>query len=287
MEGNGLDFLEDLTPLSQALIQPAATPPSAYANLPTGSFVVINADICFKKFETRFLAGIGEANVSRTLDQIRETNVFRDLTSIVWDNSDTIPLDSRKKSFFFGKRTNLQIMWEYCYLSKVDLEISGEELDRSDIMIVEDFKRIMEFYNHEKTFKVCDDETMMEIFRFFIDRDIMFEATLLAEKELASNTREEGEVKDNSDINEGNEDTEVIDTMVIEESEPYPRSQLSKAEMFYLECTLKNPKDIWNEFTVVDNSNFDLNKTNTLLNQKNKTILFWKREVEIQTNVLD
>ena len=103
MEGNGLDFLEDLTPLSQALVQPTATPPSAYANLPIGSFVVINADICFKKFETRFLAGIGEANVSRTLDQIRETTVFRDLTSIVWDNSDTIPLDARIKSFFFGK----------------------------------------------------------------------------------------------------------------------------------------------------------------------------------------
>ena len=150
MEGNGLDILEDLTPLSQSLIQPTATPPSAYVNLPTGSFVVINADFCFKKFETRFLAGIGEANVSRTLDQIREISVFRDLTSIVWDYSDTIPLDSRKRSFFFGKRTNLQVMWEYCYRSKIDLEMSGEELDRSDIMIVEDFERIMEFYNHEK-----------------------------------------------------------------------------------------------------------------------------------------
>ena len=129
MEGNGFDFLEDLTPLSQALVQPSATPPSAYSNLPTGSFVVImiNADICFKKFETRFLAGIGEANVSRTLEQIRETSVFRDLTSIVWDNSDTISLDSRKKSFFFGKRANLQVMWEYCSLSKIDMEESGDE----------------------------------------------------------------------------------------------------------------------------------------------------------------
>ena len=123
MEGNVLDFLEDLTPLSQALIQPTATPPSAYANLPTGSFVVINADICFKKFETRFLAGIGEANVSRTLDQIRETNVFRDLTSIVWDNSGTIPLDSRTKSFFLVNvpiykscgniATSQKLTWKY------------------------------------------------------------------------------------------------------------------------------------------------------------------------------
>ena len=72
MEGSGteLAFLDDLTPLSQALIQTAITPPPAYANLSPGSFVVINADICFKKFETRFLAGIGEANLSRTLEKI-------------------------------------------------------------------------------------------------------------------------------------------------------------------------------------------------------------------------
>jgi hypothetical protein len=40
--------------------------------------------------------------------------------------------------------------------------------------------------------------------------------------------------------------------------------------MFYLGCTLKNPKDVWNEFTFVDNSNFDFNKINTLLNLKSK-----------------
>ena len=140
--GTELDFLDDLSSLSQALIQTAITPPSAYANLPSGSFIVINANICFKKIETRFLAGIGEVNISRTLEQILETSVFRDLTSIVWDNSDTIPLDSRKKSFFFGKWTNLQLMWEYCCLSKIDLEQSGEVLDQSDLMIVEGFKRL-------------------------------------------------------------------------------------------------------------------------------------------------
>ena len=148
------------------------------------------------------------------MEQIRETSGFRDLTSIVWDYSDTSPLDARKKSFFFGKRTNLQLMWEYCYLSKIDLEQSGEELDQSDLMIVEDFKRLMEFYNRERTFKVSDDETMMDIFRFFIEKDLMFEATLLAEKELASNVQEEGEVNVNQDANEGNEDTEVIDRMI-------------------------------------------------------------------------
>ena len=41
------------------------------------------------------------------------------------------------------------------------MEQSDDDLDESDLMIVEDFKRIMEFYNCETTFKVCDDETMM------------------------------------------------------------------------------------------------------------------------------
>ena len=64
-------------------------------------------------------------------------------------------------------------------------------LDESDLMIVGDFNCIMEFYKREKTIKICDDDSMMEIFRFFVDRDIMFEATLLAERELAQNSQEE------------------------------------------------------------------------------------------------
>jgi len=72
-------------------------------------------------------------------------------------------------------------MWEFSYLSKVDMDISDEELDRSDLMIVENFKRITEFYNREKTFKVCDNEIMKDILGFFVERDLMFEATLLTE----------------------------------------------------------------------------------------------------------
>ena len=57
-------------------------------------------------------------------------------------------------------------MLEYCILSKVELEEFGEVLDESDLMIVGDFKYILEFYKREKTIKICDDDSMMEIFRF-------------------------------------------------------------------------------------------------------------------------
>ena len=128
---------------------------------------------------------------------------------------------------------------EYCILSKVDMEESGDILDESDLMVVEDFKRIMEFYNCEKKIRICDDEYMMDIFRFFIERDLMFEATLLAEKELASNVQEEN---DNTDAHERNKETEVIDRMVEDEIILQTQNRLSNAEMFYLECTLKSQR---------------------------------------------
>ena len=90
-----IDFLDNLSPLSQALVQTAVNPPLAYASLPASSFTIINLAVCFKLFATRFRAGVVEANLSRTLEQIRMTTQFRDLCSIVWDNSDSIPLETR------------------------------------------------------------------------------------------------------------------------------------------------------------------------------------------------
>ena len=53
---------------------------------------------------------------------------------------------------------------------------------------------------------------------------------------------------------------------------------LSKAEIFYLDCEITNPKDIWNEFTFVDNSNFDFAKVNSLLNQKSKNYFLLEKK---------
>ena len=57
---------------------------------------------------------------------------------------------------------------------------------------------------------------------------------------------------------------------VMEDVESLPKYTLSRAEVFYLECPVKNPKDVWNEFTIIDTDNFDFSKTNILLNQKSK-----------------
>ena len=97
------DFLDDLSPLSEALISFPIQPPIAYMDLPPGSFITISSELCFKKFDIRFLNVVGDANISRTLGQIREHSVFRDLCTIVWDNSDTSTLDARKKKFSLVK----------------------------------------------------------------------------------------------------------------------------------------------------------------------------------------
>ena len=79
--------------------------------------------------------------------------------------------------------------------------------------------------------------------QIFIETDMMLEATILAEKELANANLEEEQ--ENATINERNENTEAIDTMVEDEIDTQSLSQtlnrLSNAEMFYLGCTLKNP----------------------------------------------
>ena len=117
-----VDFLDELSPLSAPMVDTPAQLPIAYADLPLGSFITISFMTCFKRFETRSLNGIGDANTSRTLGQIRQLSCFRDLCTIVWDNSNATQFDTRKKNFFFGKRTNQQVALEYCTLSFIETE---------------------------------------------------------------------------------------------------------------------------------------------------------------------
>ena len=108
-----LDFLDDLSQLSAPLMQIATIAPIAYSDLPMGSFITINSVICFKRFETRYLSGVGDANISRTLGQIRELSCFRDLCTIVWDNSDTTTFDT--KTFSLVKELICKLPWNTAF----------------------------------------------------------------------------------------------------------------------------------------------------------------------------
>ena len=271
------DFLDELTPLSAALVDIPTQPPSAYTDLPMGSFITISSKTCFKRFEIRFLNGVGDANISRTLGQIRELPIFKDLCTIVWDCSDITSFDNKKRNFFFGRRQNLQIALEYCILSDMDMKDTTGELDESDIMMVEEFHRIYNFYKKEKTFFVSDDGTFMDIFNFFATRDLDLEATILAEKEREGVTERIQPVVDiiDEEMLPANAD-EIMEEVMLA---PY-EFRYSKAEMFYMDCQITNPKDVWNEFTFVDNSNFDFSKIGSLLNQKSKNYFLLEKKKE-------
>ena len=168
--------------------------------------------------------------------------------SVFRDNSDTNTLNARKKNFFFGKRTNQQLALEYCILSFYETEESRSELDESDIMMMDEFQRILDFYKAEKTMLVKDDGLYMDIFNFFASRDMDLEATILAEKELEvpSNVMVEHNLVEEKA-------PELVDAdEVMEDINPLSEYTLSRAEKFYMNCAVKNPKDVWNEFTVID-----------------------------------
>ena len=79
------------------------------------------------------------------------------------------------------------------------------------------------------------------------------------------------EVHVNEEVGVGNEEVKTTDTdEVMEDVDSLSEYTLSRAEKFYMDCSVKNPKDVWNEFTVIDTDNFDFSKTNILLNQKCK-----------------
>ena len=74
---------------------------------------------------------------------------------------------------------------EYCILSNMELdEVSRGDLNESDIMMIEEFSRILNFYKKEKSIQACDDGTFMDIFNFFAFRDMHLEATIFAENQL-------------------------------------------------------------------------------------------------------
>ena len=92
--------------------------------------------------------------MSEMMDEIHGTGVFKNLVQIISDVSGDLLSEIKKENFFFGSRYNLKIMWEYCTLSKIDLDENPSILDESDRMRIEDFNILMDFYQKTSTLRV-------------------------------------------------------------------------------------------------------------------------------------
>jgi len=252
--------------------------PRTAAATPTCVFVTIGSEKCFKLFENRFSRGMGNARLSEVMDEIRGTSVFRDLLHFSFDNSGTLSDKDRKEKFFFGHTSNLQTMWEYCSVSKVDIELSHGLLDDGDIMRLEDFNMLMEFYNNNKTLKVSDEDLILEVFKYFVGRDMILEASM-----MQSNLER---LEDGTLLQE--EEEGKIDDMETESvlHDNLEFDKLSNAELFYKNCKVTEPKDVWTAFEIFETNSIDMSKLDNPIFQKAKISILWRKDVAQISNAL-
>ena len=152
-------------------------------------------------------------------------------------------------------------MWEYCCLSKLDLDENPGILDDGDRMRIEDFKMLMDFYLKNKTLKVSDDETIMEIFSYFVNRDMILLASLMQQTEQ----QEENVVLSGEE--EGKQ--EAMETEVVPIAE-LDFDILSEAEKFFMAYKGREPKNIWVEFVIFESNSIDMSMLDNLIFQKSK-----------------
>ena len=78
-------------------------------------------------------------------------------------------------------------MWDYCTLSKFDLDENPGILDNSDIIRIDYYNQLMDFIWRTVPFRVVDEEIIMELVNYFINRDMILAASLT---ELEKNEQE-------------------------------------------------------------------------------------------------
>ena len=121
-------------------------------------------------------------------------------------------------------------------------------------MRIEDVNSLMEFFLAHSTLKVCQENTIMEVFGYFISTDMILEAsTMQMIQEI------------------------TVDTLV-EEEEEIPREEmektdfdtLTKAELFYTRFEGKEGKDVWTIFDIFETNSIDMTKLDNLIFKRSK-----------------
>ena len=82
--------------------------------------------------------------------------------------------------------TNGKLCGIIVLFQKIDLDESPGILDEGDNVRLNDFKELISYYHQHKTLKVSNDETIMELFNYFVTREGK-EETLLQIKSKKKN----------------------------------------------------------------------------------------------------
>jgi hypothetical protein len=263
-------FLEELTPMSEALVSVTIGNQQAAGNITT-FFVTIGNEKCFKPFASKFFDGLGNVRISSALDEIRGMATFRNVHSLASDISDELSATEKRNRFFFGSGDYMTIVWDYCILSKMEAESSGDEIDESDEMQFEIFQKLADFYRQHRTFAAYSENEIMDLFRYFCARDVILEAG-----KFLSNAGNEDETQ----IEEDNEmETESIlhdDTSI---------DTLSKIEKFYLKNDFANGKEVYALFEHFKTDGVDITKLDHLLMLKSKSFYQVEKKKGLSVNL--
>ena len=111
-------------------------------------------------------------------------------------------------------------------------------------------KELMDFYVVHKTLKVRSDDTIMELFNYFVNRDMILEASF-----MQSNSNEQEEENTLLQIEEQKEiemKTDLFPPVCLD------LNILSEAELFYKNHKGKEPMDVWAEFAIFGTNSIDV-----------------------------
>ena len=117
-------------------------------------------------------------------------------------------------------------MWDYCILSKLDIEKSSKELDEGDQMHLDNFDILAEFVSKYNSLPAEQENEIMDLFKYFIGRDMLLLAA--------------GDDKNN-------ENTQLESDGEIEnmETESIMHDTLSKCEQWYLKFKANHGKEVY------------------------------------------
>ena len=134
-------------------------------------------------------------------------------------------------------------------------------LDDGDKMRMKDFKMLFEFYLRNNTLKVSDDEVIMEIFSYFVNRDMI----LLASPMQHMEQEEENTMLSGNEEEKQNEmETEIAPIVDLD------FDILSEAEKFFKNYKGREPKNVWVEFVTFESNSIDMAALDNLIFQKSK-----------------
>ena len=261
-------FLEELSPLSEALVT-INTFNASIAR--SGFYITIGTERCFKPFASKFFEGTGNVGLSGALDEIRGMETFRNVHFITFDNSDSMSFAERKEKFFFGKDNNIQVMWDYCILAKMEVEQSSEELDEGDHMHLDNFNIWAEFFSKYGTLPASQENEIMDLFKYFVGRDML----LLAE---GVNNNVENTQLDNEEELEDMETESMLHDNVHTDS-------MSKCELWYLKFKASCGKEVYSLFELFKTDGVDMNKIDHLIMQKSKDFYLIQKKKGMAINI--